>query len=64
MPEGTTLERTAAVTRILHNISKTIPEVVNYQSYIGSSAPITFNGLVRYYDMRGSASNTADIKQI
>ncbi|MDD3773223.1 MAG: efflux RND transporter permease subunit, partial [Weeksellaceae bacterium] len=37
------------------------PEVVNYQSFIGSSAPITFNGLVRHYDMRG-ASNTADIQ--
>jgi hypothetical protein len=34
---------------------------VNYQNYVGSSAPITFNGLVRHYDMRGS-SNTADIQ--
>ena len=34
--------------------------MVNYQSYVGSSAPITF-GLVRHYDMRGQ-SNTADIQ--
>ncbi|HMU98652.1 MAG TPA: efflux RND transporter permease subunit [Chitinophagales bacterium] len=61
MPEGTTLERTAAVTQDIAQYIKTIPEVVNYQSYIGSSAPITFNGLVRHYDMRG-ASNTADIQ--
>lgn len=61
MPDGTTLERTAAVTQDIAQYLKTVPEVVNYQSYIGSSAPITFNGLVRHYDMRG-ASNTADIQ--
>lgn len=61
MPEGTTLERTAAVTQDIAQYIKTVPEVINYQSYIGSSAPITFNGLVRHYDMRG-ASNTADIQ--
>ena len=36
-------------------------EVVNYQSYVGASAPITFNGLVRHYDLRGG-SNVADIQ--
>ena len=61
MPEGTTLERTAAVTKDIAQYLKTVPEVVNYQNYVGSSAPITFNGLVRHYDMRG-ASNTADIQ--
>jgi multidrug efflux pump subunit AcrB len=34
---------------------------VNYQNYIGASAPITFNGLVRHYDLRGG-SNMADIQ--
>lgn len=61
MPEGTTLERTAAATQDIAQYVKTIPEVVNYQSFVGASAPITFNGLVRHYDMRG-ASNTADIQ--
>lgn len=61
MPEGTTLERTAAVTQDVAQYLKTVPEVVNYQSFVGSSAPITFNGLVRHYDLRG-ASNTADIQ--
>lgn len=61
LPEGTTLERTAAATRDIAQYLKTVPEVVNYQSYIGSASPITFNGLVRHYDMRGS-SNTADIQ--
>lgn len=61
MPEGTTLERTAAVAQDMAQYLKSVPEVVNYQSYVGSSAPITFNGLVRHYDLRG-ASNTADIQ--
>lgn len=61
MPEGTTLERTAAVTKDISQYLKTVSEVVNYQNYVGSSAPITFNGLVRHYDLRG-ASNTADIQ--
>lgn len=61
MPEGTTLERTAVVTKDIAQYLSSVPEVVNYQNYIGASAPITFNGLVRHYDMRG-ASNTADIQ--
>lgn len=61
MPEGTTLERTAAVTREIAQYLTTVPEVVNYQNYVGTSAPITFNGLVRHYDMRGG-SNMADIQ--
>lgn len=61
MPEGTTLERTAAVTQEIAQYLSTKPEVVNYQNYIGTSAPITFNGLVRHYDLRGG-SNMADIQ--
>ncbi|RBN49434.1 efflux RND transporter permease subunit [Flavobacterium psychrolimnae] len=61
MPEGTTLERTAAVTKEIAQYLSNKPEVVNYQNYIGTSAPITFNGLVRHYDMRGG-SNMADIQ--
>ncbi len=61
MPEGTTLERTAVVTQEVAQYLRTRPEVVNYQSYVGTSAPITFNGLVRHYDLRGG-SNMADIQ--
>lgn len=60
-PEGTTLERTQIITQEIAQYLKTVPEVTNYQSYVGTSAPITFNGLVRHYDMRGQ-SNTADIQ--
>ena len=61
MPEGTTLEKTAVVTQEIAQYLATRPEVVNYQNYIGTSAPITFNGLVRHYDLRGG-SNMADIQ--
>lgn len=61
MPEGTTLERTNAITREIALYINKIPEVVDYQSYVGTSSPITFNGLVRHYDVR-SGSNMADIQ--
>ncbi|TWO32616.1 efflux RND transporter permease subunit [Seonamhaeicola sediminis] len=61
MPEGTTLERTAVVTQEIAHYLSTRSEVINYQSYVGTSAPITFNGLVRHYDLRGG-SNMADIQ--
>jgi multidrug efflux pump subunit AcrB len=61
MPEGTTLERTAVVAKEVGQYIANQPQVVNYQTYIGTSAPITFNGLVRHYDLRGG-SNMADIQ--
>ncbi|MGZ5284843.1 MAG: efflux RND transporter permease subunit, partial [Kaistella sp.] len=61
MPEGSTLEKTAVVAKEVSQYLRTVPEVVNYQNYVGASSPITFNGLVRHYDLRG-ASNTADIQ--
>ncbi len=61
MPEGTTLERTAVVTKeIAQYISKNTL-VKDYQTYVGTASPITFNGLVRHYDLR-SGSNSADIQ--
>ncbi|MGA7105263.1 MAG: efflux RND transporter permease subunit [Candidatus Deferrimicrobiaceae bacterium] len=61
MPEGTTLEETAAVTREIGNTVAAVPEVVNYQMYVGTSAPYNFNGLVRHYFLRRGA-NEADIQ--
>lgn len=61
MPEGTTLERTAAVGRELSQYLSEQPEVKFYQTYIGTSSPITFNGLVRHYDIR-KGPNTGDIQ--
>ncbi len=61
MPEGTTLERTSAVAKELAIYVSKSDKVTNYQTYIGAAAPISFNGLVRHYDMR-SGDNVADIQ--
>jgi multidrug efflux pump subunit AcrB len=61
MPEGTTLERTAAVAQELAVYVSQNKDVTDYQTYVGCSAPISFNGLVRHYDMR-HAENSADIQ--
>ncbi len=54
MPAGTALEETA---RVLHEIGAyvaTVPEVTDFQTYAGLSAPINFNGLVRQYYLRNA----------
>ena len=61
MPEGTPLERTAAVTREIADYVATVPEVTDYQMYAGAAAPHNFNGLVRHYFLR-RAPNEADIQ--
>ncbi len=61
MPEGTTLERTDMVAKEIAQYIRESSYVENYQSYTGTASPITFNGLVRHYDLR-QGSNTADIQ--
>lgn len=61
MPNGTTLEQTAVVARALADYGAKVPEVTDYQIYIGTSSPYNFNGLVRHYFMR-RASYQADIQ--
>jgi multidrug efflux pump subunit AcrB len=61
MPEGSPLEKTAAVTRELAEYVRTIPEVTDFQSYVGAASPHNFNGLVRHYFLRTN-SNEADIQ--
>ncbi|HEY3412490.1 MAG TPA: efflux RND transporter permease subunit [Armatimonadota bacterium] len=61
MPTNSTLEQTAAATRALADYVATIPEVENYQTYVGTAAPFNFNGLVRHYFMR-QAPYQADIQ--
>ncbi|TAM84701.1 MAG: efflux RND transporter permease subunit [Acidobacteria bacterium] len=60
MPEGTTLEQTALVTRAVARRIAEEPEVVNYVEYIGIAAPYDFNGLVRHYFLR-EGPNKAEI---
>ncbi|CBL44544.1 Predicted acriflavin resistance protein [gamma proteobacterium HdN1] len=61
MPTGTPLETTASVVHALAEIVATVPEVTDYQAYVGSAAPINFNGLVRQYYFRAD-SEQADIQ--
>ncbi len=61
MPEGTTLEQTAALTREIGEVIRKVPEVTDYQLYIGTASPYNFNGLVRHYFLR-RAPNVADIQ--
>lgn len=61
MPEGTTLEKTQAVAKDIATYVSKQSLVENYQVYIGTSAPISFNGLVRHYDLR-RGENVADIQ--
>lgn len=61
MPEGSTLEETAAITREIGDYIGTVPEVIHYQLYIGTASPYNFNGLVRHYFLRRGA-NVADIQ--
>jgi multidrug efflux pump subunit AcrB len=52
MDQGTPLEQTARVAQELAAKIRQEPEVTNYQIYAGTSAPYTFNGLVRHYFLR------------
>ncbi len=61
MPEGTSLERTAAALGEMGEYLSGVPEVTDYQVYAGTSAPISFNGLVRQYYLR-RGDNLGDIQ--
>jgi multidrug efflux pump subunit AcrB len=61
MPEGAPLEQTAAVTREIGDYIRTVPEVTDYQMYVGAASPYNFNGLVRHYFLR-RGPNVADIQ--
>lgn len=60
-PDGTPLEDTARMTAEMGDVLRTVPEVTDFQSYIGTSAPFNFNGLVRHYYLR-KGPNVADIQ--
>lgn len=61
MPAGTPPEKTASVLHAMTAYLATISEVTNYQAYVGLSAPINFNGLVRQYYLR-SGGEVGDIQ--
>ncbi len=55
MPAGTPLESTAAVLQEMGAFLSQQKEVTHLQGYVGTSSPITFNGLVRQYYLRAEA---------
>lgn len=61
LPEGVTLEESASLARDLGEYLRTVPEVTDFQSYIGTAGPYNFNGLVRHYFLR-AGSNVVDIQ--
>src|SRR3546814_1792819 len=61
LPEGSTLEDTSALLAQLAAALDAVPEVRDYQAYAGTSAPMTFNGLVRQYYLRRGA-NVGDLQ--
>ena len=61
MPEGASLEKTNTVLTDLAAHLEAVPEVLDYQIYAGTAAPINFNGLVRQYYLR-SGANVGDIQ--
>jgi len=52
LPAGTALPETASFTSDVADIIRNMPEVVSTQSYVGTSIPFDFNGLVRHYYLR------------
>jgi len=61
MPEGTGLESTDRVARAIGNLLGRIPEVKDYETFVGTGSVIDFNGLLRGGAFR-EASHYADIR--
>lgn len=61
MPAGTTLERTDAAARDFEAYLQTVPEVTDFEAYVGTHSPVDFNGLSRKYFLR-ELPNKADIR--
>jgi multidrug efflux pump subunit AcrB len=61
LPEGTALEDTARVTSALADVVAKDPAVTDVVTYVGTSAPYNFNGLVRHYFLR-QQPNVGDLQ--
>ncbi|HUM09739.1 MAG TPA: efflux RND transporter permease subunit [Myxococcaceae bacterium] len=56
MPEDSSLERTAQAAREIAAAIRGEKEVTDYQVYVGTAAPYSFNGLMRHYYLRQGSS--------
>jgi multidrug efflux pump subunit AcrB len=61
LPEGSTLETSAALGAEIAAYLGTVAEVESTELYAGTAAPFNFNGLVRHYFLRRGA-NVADVQ--
>jgi multidrug efflux pump subunit AcrB len=61
LPEGSTVEQTDAVLKVLADHVRTAPEVRDVLSYAGTASPIDFNGMVRHYYLR-QESHRGDLR--
>ncbi len=63
MPEGTTLERTRAVTERIADRLAGVAEVRSVAGFAGTASPMDFNGMVRRYYLR-DAPYQADLRVV
>ncbi len=61
LPEGSTLEATAACTDELTRYFLGLSETVDVTTHVGTASPVDFNGLVRHYFLR-QTPHTADLR--
>ncbi len=61
LPAGTTLERSDAAARDFEHYLESVPEVTDFEAYVGTTSPVDFNGMMRQYFLR-QAPNRADIR--
>ena len=52
MPKGTPAEATDGVIRHFEDYLRQVPEITSFVSYVGTSSPMDFNGMVRHYYLR------------
>jgi len=61
MPEGSSLETTAARAKEVSNLVSQLPEIRSVSAFVGLASPIDFNGMVRqYYQRKGP--HVADLR--
>lgn len=63
MPEGASLERTAAVTEAVSQRIGQLPEVATIAAFVGEPSPMDFNGMVRRYYAR-HAPNLGELRVV
>jgi len=61
MPEGSSLENTAAMARKASGLVSQLPEIQAIAAFVGIASPIDFNGMVRRYYQRNSP-HMADLR--